>query len=393
MEIVRDVLVDPMDSIVNNLPESVKLTLKALEGRKIALVKGGTARLALLALLKSKGEFKDEVRYGIESRVNDLDICLLRTGTWEKQAATLKEAGMALQRDLAAFDVRLEPKDTEFVSAGSFNADAIKKILCSRDLTINEVVLVYRDGRWCVHYTPECREDLINGVGFLNPRAGLVWYTCGKAIPSPLGIARLIKYLVAGKINRIVFPEYYRELYLEEIARRVEGKDLPLGVYKLPEGGSLGLYSLVLMKLYCQGNEKQRRAMLVLKGLGLTDLDDPAAYIREQELLFQLHQETIFELNDMDWDQVIAKQKKRNEMVNDGRKACKDARAACQHEMVPQVCPGCGHRCNIQKCTKCTQVIFRAPLPCVAALFEGRTMRFDGMGDIFYAPPLPKMMD
>lgn len=394
MEIVRNVrAVELSNATIKSLPENVRLILKAVEnnGQKVALVKGGNARFVLIHLLKEKGLFADELRYGIESCVNDLDICLLRTDSWEKQSQMLKEAGEAIQKALAAFEVTLEPKDTEFVAANNL-PDAVRKILTSRDLTINEVILVYENGGWFVHYTAECAEDLSAGIGFLNPRAGLVWYVCGKVIPSPLGIARLAKYLVNGRVNKIVFPEYYRQLYLEEIGRRVEGKDLPTGAHKLPEGGSLGLYSLVLMKLYCQGNDSRRRAMRILKELGLTDLDGPAAYIREQELLFKMYGKD-FELLDLTWDEIIAKQKQSNEMVNNGRKIRKDARAACEHQMVPQTCPGCGNRCQIEKCTKCTQVKFKAPLPCVAALFAGKTMWDAGMKGIFYAPNLPKLME
>lgn len=388
MEIVRKVAVQDVPvEFIANLPEIVKTVLGVLKGDVSVGIKGGIARLMLIEMLRREGVFKDESRYQVERKINDVDLCLLREGSWEKTSEELVKKGIDLQEKLAKAGIELEPRDTEFFKGFSYDPATIRKFLCSRDLTFNEVlVTATQNGQWQIHYTPQCKEDLIEGVGFLNPKPGLIWYVGGRVIPSPFGFARLFKYLVAGKAKKIILPEFWLNLYFEEIARRVEGKILPAGAPKLPEGGTMGLYSMVLMELYCQGDlNKQRRVMKILKDLKFTDLIDPAIYLREQKILFQMYGRP-YELNKLTWEQVVQRQKASAEMINNGKKERKDAREKCAHEMEINSCQGCGYKCAIGKCQKCTHVVFDPPLPCNEALYRGE-LSPKRMRNTIYVPP------
>jgi len=370
---------------VFGLPENIQKILAILAGNNLE-VNGGIPRYVLLHLLHEAGEFNDEVRLEIERGIVDVDMALPRGESWARSGAWLESAGMAMQGKLAQIGVELEPKDVQFVNTGRFGDEAISKVLCSRDFPFNESLLVWEDGGWVLYFTQECREDLINGIGFLNPIPGLYWTVDGRIVPSPLGWARMIKYLVSGKIDKIILPEISKTLYFEEIGRRIA----EVGDKRYPAGCNLGKYSLILMLLYCKDLAQQRRAMIVLNDLGFTDLLDPADYIREQKLLLQLSDKDI-KLEKLTWQQVIERQAKRGEKIQKGRSELSDARDKCTHDMVFRRCKGCRKECSVGRCTKCTYAEFRSPLPCTAAVYEGRVLVEDGVENHIYVPPLPKL--
>jgi hypothetical protein len=386
MQLKRKILSVGINAELMNLfPENIRQALKALEGKGVA-IKGGFARYCFIEYLKGIGKFTDMVRYEIEKKVIDLDIVLLRRDSWEREKDLLIARGEALQAELAKLGLIIEAKDAEIAKGRHFDFKTIRNILATRDLTINEVLLVWENGQWVIQYTPQCYHDIIDGVGYINPKPGHARVYRGVWFPSPRGLARAIKFLASGKIYKIVFPEVCRQFFFEEFERRVKAENLPAGVRQQYE--PMEFFGLVLFKIYCTVPEIQNRAMQIMVDLGLTDgMLSVAAYVREQELLSKLHG-TPFEMEEQTWGKVVQKQIDNNKNVVVGQQARKEQRGACKHEMVNYVCQGCDFHCPMKVCGKCTLSIFNPPLPCAMDLENGRMPH---MKNIFYEPPLPRM--
>jgi hypothetical protein len=234
-------------------------------------------------------------------------------------------------------------------------------------MTINEVAMIPQAGRWYFYYTPQCYRALAEGIGISNPQPGHYWFNAGRIIPSSFQIIRLVKFLVAGKVDKIYLPKWWLSLYMENYQKKVvDGQ--------MPASAPLGFYSLVLMKNYFGDKPQlQKRAMVALYDLGFTDMLDPEMYIRQQERIFA-DSGTKFEQTDFTIEEVIDRYLESRRKIEESRAKHQTARANCDHEFKVINCDLCGrNRCVIETCAKCGKNKTAGFLPCTMRMHSGQT--------------------
>jgi len=256
------------------LPVAIRAILELLQGQKELAIKGGLARLALLEKLKKEGKEIKDFRLLRERALKDVDIIIFHY----RRLAEEKDCLVARQREikemlnpiLQKHGIRFDGRDTEPFRGslkGEYKQETLERILSGRDLTINEIVLVFEDNRWFAYYRPRCYRDLILGIAMLTNNGGwkTIRYDAGRIIPTNYGLYRLLRPWVEGKVEKIFLPDWQIKAHLKEISKlQQQGK--------LPEGANLGRYSLILSGQYRNANEQvKERWMRALFHLGLTD--------------------------------------------------------------------------------------------------------------------------
>ena len=352
---------------IRPLSPDIKNLLATLENQHAVAIKGGIAKLCLMTVLMHEGRFKDVPRWQLEKKINDIDIVFIQDPTSPDFRQELIDKYNSIHALLEAKGLTINPRDIDIVEEQRMT-EAVTKILAANDLTINEVVLVPDNGQWRLFFTPNCERHMIEGVGvFVKPKTTNIHYSAGRIFPSPLGLIRLLKFLVVGKVGKIYLPRWWLTLYFENYQKKVKAGDLPAG-------GPLGLYSLVLLKNYFGDNlALQNKAMVALYDLGFTDILNPDLYIKQQEAIFADANKD-FELKDFTIEEVFERFLESKKRKEDSQKNRQAARLGCEHEVQTIDCSLCGkNRCIIENCVKCGRSKNPQPLPCTLRLWRGET--------------------
>ncbi|HDJ30415.1 MAG TPA: hypothetical protein ENF31_00395 [bacterium] len=341
------------------LPNTGREILEKLKTERNLAVKGGLSRLALLHNMERVGKAVDRERMGIEDRIKDIDVVVFHSQSLSKSREYLLEKEKELKGALSDIvldnGIRFDGRDIEPVRGSlktEYRAKTLTKVLRTRDLTFNEVVLIPEDSRWIAYYSPRCWRDLIEGVGMLTSGGWkTVRYDSGRMLPTNYGFFRLLRFWVEGKVKKIWLPSWMVKIHLKEMNRlQKEGV--------LPEGANLGRYSRIIANQYKSAEpELKRRWMIVLNYLGFTDLLSFDTFMKEQELLDILkHQEEFSFEDDIPLSEIIEKtliERKKKQKDREMRKA---RMMNCRHKFVDIECDGCGQHCKIRKCSLCNYV-------------------------------------
>lgn len=353
-------------AIINSLPPQARRILRVLEKEGNVVIKGGTVKLVAMALLEKKGQFKDHERFVRESRIKDIDLDFIVVGSLAAMQRQVIEKFHRLEQYFQASEMYLNARDIELIEAESWEK-GIEAIMGRNDLAMNELAMDYFNGRWHFYYTQRACRNLIEGVGVLNPKPGHILYDAGRIFASPLGIIRLVKFLVTGKVKKIYLPKYWLELYSEYYQKKVKSGEMP-------PNAPLGFYSLVLMKNYFGDDPQlQKKALVALYDLGFTEILDPDLYIRQQESIFA-NTGNYFEQVDFTIEEIISRYFQAKQKREENRKNRHGGQAACEHEFETIECDRCGqNRCVIETCAKCGKNKDNAFLPCVLRMRAGET--------------------
>ncbi|MFH0987500.1 MAG: hypothetical protein V1841_01225 [Patescibacteria group bacterium] len=350
--------------------------LDKLRDERSLIVKGGLARLALLETLVRQGKKINPERLSIERKIEDLDLILTYTDTLPKSKDYLIGRAEEIQKTLKGLVLPLMGRDIEPAKAkqGRIDGETIERILDTRDLTINEVILVPLAGEWWLYYTQRCWRDSICGVGMLNANdSKTIRRDPSRIVPSNRGFYRLFKFWVEGKVEMIWLPDWQIAVHLAEMLKRQEKRDLPLGA-------NLGRYALVIANKYKDADIKiKSRWMTVLRKFGFTDLGDWDTWVQEQSIMDQIRYGDDFEFeSDLSFAEIIDRMIKERTQREEARRQRRIERDHCQHVFETIVCQDCNldTQCEIQKCQKCTQYTVTIPelaeLPCNDVFITGR---------------------
>ena len=361
---INNLVVDPQ--MIESLPPNARRIFSVLEKEGDVIIKGGLAKLMVMRLLEQKDQFKDRARLDNESHINDIDLDFIVIGKVEAARDRVMEKFYRLYSEFERAGIYLDAKDVEIVEAESWTK-GVEKIINRNDLAMNEVALDYFNGSWRLYYTQRACRNLIDGIGVLNPKPGHIFYSAGRPIPSALGMIRLIKFLAAGKVNKIYLPKWQRDLYFDNYQKKAKAGEAP-------PGAPLGVYSLVLMRNYFGDKPQlQKKAMVALYDLGFTDLLDPEMYIRQQEQIFK-DAGNRFEQTEFSIEEVVERyleNKRKKEEIQRNRQSGKEI---CVHEFELIDCDLCGkNQCALESCVKCGRNKNMAPLPCAARMRRGQT--------------------
>jgi hypothetical protein len=373
---------------LKTIPEPVREVLERLKETKGLVIKGGLARLALLEMLIKQGKRINSRRLEIERNIKDLDIILIHYNTLPQSRDFLLQKEQEVRKKLEKITLLLRGQDIEPVRGkideeGNSEEKTIRKILGTRDLTINEIVLVPENKEWQMCYTKRCWRDAIRGIGMLNARdSKTTRMDLGRIVPSNRGFYRLFRFWVEGKVEMIWLPEWQRVAHLLEMARRQLLKELPLGA-------NLGRYSLVIGNNYRDADvQTKRRWMIVLRRLGFTDLGDWETFVKEQNLLDELRNGDFEFESELPFEEIIDRLIAERAQRQEAREQRRAKRDQCEHQFESLTCEGCPIRCVIQKCQKCTRYLLDPrikTLPCNEIFLSGNwraderaLMRFPG---------------
>ncbi len=358
----------------STLDAKARAILKQLSKAKTAgvvkVVKGRYARLGLKFLPEINE--KIEKRYVSKEEGGDLDIALVYSGISGRrrieflveQIAIISEAIQdTLEENHILFrEQDIEPIRGKFVE-GAVSDETIRQILMSRDLTINQVVLILEDGAWYICYTDLCQEHTISGVGMLNPMGRRVTrLQSGKIVPTNRGLVRLLKFFSKGIVDWIYVPTNHLVTHFAEMKRLQEiGKESP---------GTLGKHGLVVA---CEHKSAdlwtKSRLMSALYGMRFTNLRDFNQWAAEQKKLNGNSEDGEFiykKIRPVEeaLAEIFAKNRERQENQTERRRE----RDNCRHEFKTITCHGCNVGCKVKRCTECTRYIVVKPedgiLPC-----------------------------
>lgn len=335
---------------LGKLPEAVQDSLSALVTESNLAVKGGVARLVLLQHLIGQRKEINPFRLQTEQKVKDLDMIIFHRNSLPKERSNLAQRVVELKNSLAGIPIPVQNRDFEVMKGNPKN---IKKILNSRDLTINQVALVpdITKETWHLSYTKNCWRDILRGIGMLTPNGvKLIRYDWGRMLPSNYGFLRLLRFWVEGKVEQIYLPDWWLSTHFKEIDRLHQEGKVPLGFY-------LGRYSLILVNQYANADwQIKERWMRVLTALSFTDLYDFNKFAQEQNILLQIRDQTFNFEEERPFGQImdnIIQEKRQREKAGQERKV---KRQQCNHQFETLICDGCQHGCRIQRC-ECWQII------------------------------------
>lgn len=327
----------------SELPEDKKAVYALLENERFLGIKGGFAKAVLQSILERQGKIpKKETGSKTET---DLDLVLTFAGGRRKNIDLLDKRISGLIEKLRD-KVALNPADIETIKGNLNDPETVQKFLESRDLTINEVVLVpCGDNKWKLHYTDKCYRDTMNRIGVLSTNGtGTMRIEAGRMIASPYGITRLLRFLIEEKVEGIYLPKWWI------VANNTEAKRL--------KKENLGVYGLVLCQRYQQLGrpDLKKRMMRLLKALGFTDLESFELYAQEQKTFFQLWTGEKFEFDpNRSFREIQEHLLEKEEAGKNSHKEQKTARESCTHRYKLLWCNDCDKQCTIAKCTKCSR--------------------------------------
>ncbi len=324
------------------IPEEVREALELLGGESHLGIKGGHAKTVMEEILRQQGK-NPKSRSRPSGIGMDLDIVLTFVGTRKKSIDMLDERVRELTEKLLETGIELNPADVETLKGNLSSEKILQRFLESRDVTINESILVPKQGEWCLFYTDKCFRDTLNGIGILAANgSGTTRIDAGRKIAGPLGIVRLLRFLIEGKVNRIYLPQWWIDLNNKE-AKRMHRE-------------SLGGYGPILGRRYRGKPVLEEKMMLYLNKLGLTDIRNFERYMEEQEIFFQFHTGNKFSFNDKrSFREIQEHFMRKEEERTTSYQERKTARDICSHETVSTfVCGYCPRKCLIKKCADCT---------------------------------------
>lgn len=356
---------DMKDEYIKVLPQNFQDFLAILASQQYVVVKGGVAKLCLMAMLKVEGKLKDDVRWQKQQKINDIDFNFIFTPDIRDLKKQFIEKYETIKKLLSTINFQIEPKDMNIVEAQNIK-EGMMKILENNDLTINEEAVAVINGKWKIFYTPSAASHLANGIGVLNPKPGHIWNSAGRIFPSPLGMVRLFKFLVRGTVDKIYLPRWWLTLYFENYKKKIASKELPAGT-------TLSYYSLILMKNYFGTNpELQNKAMILLKDLGFTDLLDPQAYIKQQEEILKDSPDNT-EIKQLTIEDVFERFLEFKKKGEENKKKRLESHLQCDHEFWAFDCGLCGkNQCFIENCVKCDKNKNTSPPPCTLRFWMGK---------------------
>lgn len=327
---------------VEELPKKLKELLGLVTPDDSAIFHGSYAKAVLGWYLMKNKKITRSISLDAVLKGESLpDLALFYVK--EKNIDELEARFISLQNRFATVGVTLNPVDVDDVQGDVNKPDDIEKYLIRSDLTINEAVLVPAGALgYILIYSDICMRDTLAQTGMLSGESpGTYRIDRGRKIGSNAGIARLLKFLIEGKVECIYLPEWWLEL------NALESKKM--------SQESLGGYGLVLAERYRDNKKLQQKLMRVLNNLKITDIADYSMYLAEQHLLYEHRNEKKFVFSDARTFRQIQEQKEKQRQT---KNKSKDERAAarkdCQHEIVEINCRYCNANCTIRKCTKCT---------------------------------------
>ena len=309
-------------------------------------IKGGYAKAVLRCILRQQGKYVGDEQSG----KMDLDIVLTFTGSRAKNIEMLSKRVTAISEMFSEINTLVCPEDVEVIKGNLNNPKVIQNFMECRDMTLNEVILVPQgDNIWKLYWTDKCQRDTIQKVGILSANGkGTVRIDSGRMIAAPAGITRLLRFLIERKVERIYLPDWWIRLNNRE-AKRLKKENL-------------GVYGLILGQRYLNSSELQKRMMIILNKLGITDIKSFEQYMTEQRTFFKLWTGNDFELNpNRSFEEIQKHLSEKNENGENARKEYRDAREDCDHEVITTTCTHCSKNCIIKKCKKCTtfEVFYR----------------------------------
>jgi len=331
--------------MTNLLPKKIIKVLEVLALTKNIIIKGGFARTVLGQILKN--EKKIEKNRAIENaweKPLDIDLILTFTGTKKKNLSHLNDKVVELKEKLEKTGFELSGRDIELVKGGSENEKVIRKILETREMTINEVILAPEEKQWFLYHTDKAYRDIINSVAILtvnNPST--VRYDYGRLVASPYGIVRLVRFFIEEKVETIYLPRWWIERNNEEAKKGGRPK--------------LGSYGLILAERYVESPKLQSKLMKMLNEFDLTKSNDFNEYKKEQEISFKKYSGQEFRLTkETSFQQLqTALGKKKERQINRKRER-KDLRTTCSHFVKSFICTRCNKECTIKYCIKCNKM-------------------------------------
>lgn len=316
----------------SELPEDKKPVYILLENERFLGIKGGFAKAVLQNILERQGKIpKKEADPNIET---DLDLVLTFIGGRRKNTDSLDKRVSELTEKLKD-KVALNPADIETIKGNLNDPETIQRFLESRDLTINEIVLVpCGDNKWKLHYTDKCYRDTINCTGILSTNGtGTMRIEAGRMIASPYGITRLLRFLIEEKVEGVYLPRWWI------VANNAEARRL--------KKENLGVYGLVLCQRYQQLDrpDLRKRMMRLLKVLGFTDLESFELYMQEQQTFLQLWKGEKFEFNpNRSFREIQEHLLKKEEIGENSHQEQKMSRESCTHDTRSFACNDCNRQ-------------------------------------------------
>ncbi|MCU0653114.1 MAG: hypothetical protein MUD10_02535 [Candidatus Pacebacteria bacterium] len=348
-----------------HLSPQVADVLSLLQGEERIAFKGGIAKLCLMAAMIEHENLKDMKRWRLEQRINDIDLVFIFPSGQDDLKEMILEKFERTKNILLSRNIYLDPRDVDIIEDVNLEK-ALARILGSDDLTINEVALIFVAGKWRLFYSDLALDHTVRGIGMIaKPKTTNIHYDAGRIYFSPLGVVRLIKFLASCKVQKICLPKWRLGLLFDNYQKKVKAG-------QMPQNAPLGFYSLVLMKNYFGNDElAQKKAMVVLYDLGLTDMLDPELYVRQQEAIFaDAHKE--FALKEFTMEEIVDKYIENRSKREAAAKERQATRANCAHEFEAVPCELCGqNKCEIRYCQKCGKNQNAQPLPCTLRMWQG----------------------
>lgn len=312
-------------------------------------IMGGFAKILLGEALKSQGKIKENLALGYKSEV-DLDLVMPFSGSRRKNIDAMVEKIRDLQKRASAIGVNLDEEDVKLFKGNFQDTRSLRTFLENFDLTMNELIFI--PNQLTLFLTDKCLRDIINGVGILSANhPGTLRRDCGMMIASPRGMARLIRFLVEGKVKSIYLPRWWIESNKEEAERL--GK------------GILGSYGLILVERYKENEFLQVKFVKILNALSITNLKKFEIFKKEQLLLFEAGRDEKFEIKKRTFKEIQEEMLKKEELKEIKKRGEKGKREECSHEEKKVfTCYHCSWGCNIEKCLNCdrTQITPRGSL-------------------------------
>lgn len=261
----RKIIKIPLDSERNAALKIWQMLLEAANQkirdaglRYEVMLKGGTLREIL-------EEIHDVPR--MSTMKTDVDIILTFSKTFKKEMegediflATdiLQEvfAGLVTNEDIETVPHEGKPDKNGIPKM-------VRKIILSRDMGWNELVLRLEDGQLVLYHSDVCLRHIKGGIGMLSPgNSTTMRIDRGEMVALPQGAARLIRMASKKALKKIHLPQKCVDALLGE----ADGKE-PLGVYGL------------INCLYFAGHPaEQKNMMKLLLATGLTQVENFADY-------------------------------------------------------------------------------------------------------------------
>lgn len=327
------------------LPKKIIKVLEVLAPIKNIIIKGGFAKTILGQILKNEKKIKKN--RAIENaweKPLDIDLILTFAGTKKKNLPFLNEKVIELKEKLQKTGFELSGRDIELIKGTLNDKGTVRKILETREMTMNEVILAPEQKQWFLYHTDKAHRDIINSVAMLtvnNPPT--VRYDYGRLITSPYGTVRLMRFFIEEKVETIYLPRWW----IERNNKEAEKTNRP----------KLSSYGLILAERYTEFPKLQTKLIKILNEFELTNANDFNEYKKEQEILFQKYSGKKFELTkETSFEQLQTALLKKQERQTDRRRERKKLRTACSHFVESFICTRCHKECKIKYCIKCNKI-------------------------------------